>query len=55
MRISDIPMHDANRDLILLNENWEEQWKCTQKLEILTDKLKKALTDLEIEKKKTEK
>ncbi|CAF0709052.1 unnamed protein product [Brachionus calyciflorus] len=54
MKISDIPIHDANRDLILLNENWEEQWKCTQKLEILTDELKKTLNELELEKKKTE-
>ena len=53
--ISDIPMHDANRDLMIMNEKWEEEWNLTQSLEILTDKLQKALADLENEKKKTDK
>lgn len=53
--ISDLPLHDANRDLMLMNEHWEEEWNLTQNLEILTDKLQKALSELEIEKKKTDK
>jgi guanylate cyclase soluble subunit beta len=48
-------MHDANRDLMIMNEKWEEEWNLTQNLEILTDKLQKALADLENEKKKTDK
>jgi len=48
-------MHDSNRDLILMNEHWEQEWILTQNLEILTDKLQKALLELEIEKKKTDK
>jgi len=55
MFISDIPMHDASRDLMLMNEHWEEEWTLTQNLEILTDNLKKALADLESEKQKTDK
>jgi hypothetical protein len=43
------------RELMLMNEHWEEEWNLTQSLEILTDKLQKALLDLEIEKKKTDK
>lgn len=53
--ISDIPLHDANRDLMLMNEHWEEEWNLTQSLEILNDKLQKALAELESEKKKTDK
>ena len=48
-------MHDANRDLMLMNEHWEEEWNLTQNLEILTDKLQKALSELEKEKRKTDK
>lgn len=48
-------MHDASRDLMLMNEHWEEEWNLTQNLEILTDKLQTALAQLEIEKKKTDK
>lgn len=55
MFISDIPMHDASRDLMLMNEHWEEEWTLTQNLEILTDNLQKALADLESEKQKTDK
>jgi len=55
LTVSDIPMHDANRDLMMMNEHWEEEWNLTQNLEILTDKLQKALSELEIEKKKTDK
>lgn len=55
MRISDMPMHDSNRDLILMNEHWEEEWNLTQNLEILTDKLQNAYKELEDVKKKTDK
>lgn len=47
-------MHDATRDLVLMSEHWENEWNMTQNLEILTEKLKKALNELEIEKKKTD-
>jgi guanylate cyclase soluble subunit beta len=50
-----MPMHDSNRDLILMNERWEEEWTLTQNLETLTDKLQKALSELESVKKKTDK
>jgi guanylate cyclase soluble subunit beta len=53
--LSDIPMYDASRDLVLMNEHWENEWNLTQNLEILTDKLKRALEELESEKKKTDK
>ena len=55
LSISDMPMHDANRDLMLMNEHWEEEWNLTQSLEILNDNLSKALSELESEKKKTDK
>ena len=55
MRISDMPMHDSNRDLILMNEHWEEEWNLTQNLEILTDKLQNAYKELEDVKRKTDK
>ena len=48
-------MHDSTRELVFMNEKWENEWEMTKNLEILTDKLKKALNDLEIEKKKTDK
>ncbi len=54
LSISDVPMHDANRDLMLMNEHWEEEWNLTQNLEILTDNLQKALSELETEKRKTD-
>ena len=40
---------------MIMNERWEEEWNLTQNLEILTDKLQKALSELETEKKKTDK
>lgn len=54
MRISDMPMHDSNRDLMLMNEHWEEEWNLTQNLEILTDKLQNAYKELEDVKRKTD-
>ncbi|XP_048589655.1 guanylate cyclase soluble subunit beta-1 [Nematostella vectensis] len=52
--LSDIPLHDATKDLILLSEQFKAEYVLTQQLEILTDKLrqthnalaeKKQLTD----------
>jgi guanylate cyclase soluble subunit beta len=52
--ISDIPMHDSNRELMLINEHWSEEFVLTQNLEILTDKLQQATKELESEKQKTD-
>ncbi|CAM1304733.1 GUCY1B3 (predicted), partial [Pycnogonum litorale] len=52
--LSDIPLHDATRDLVLLSEQFEAEYKLTQNLEILTDKLQKTYRELEDEKKKTD-
>uniref|UniRef100_A0A3P8V398 Guanylate cyclase soluble subunit beta-1 n=1 Tax=Cynoglossus semilaevis TaxID=244447 RepID=A0A3P8V398_CYNSE len=52
--LSDIPLHDATRDLVLLGEQFREEYKLTQELEILTDRLQHTLRALEDEKKKTE-
>ncbi len=52
--LSDIPLHDATRDLVLVSEKFEAEYKLTQKLEILTDKLQQTYRDLEMEKGKTD-
>ncbi|CAH1777167.1 unnamed protein product [Owenia fusiformis] len=52
--LSDIPIHDATRDLVLLSEQFEAEYKLTQKLEILTDQLKQTHIELEKERMKTE-
>ncbi|XP_072171184.1 guanylate cyclase soluble subunit beta-1-like [Diadema setosum] len=52
--LSDIPLHDATRDLVLISERFEEEYKFTQKLEILTDKLQQTYREIENEKKKTD-
>ncbi|KTF76468.1 hypothetical protein cypCar_00046533 [Cyprinus carpio] len=52
--LSDIPLHDATRDLVLLGEQFREEYKLTQELEILTDHLQHTLRALEDEKKKTD-
>lgn len=53
--LSDIPLHDATRDLVLLSEHFEAEYKLTKNLEILTDKLQLTHRELEDEKKKTDK
>lgn len=53
--LSDIPLHDATRDLVLLSEQFEAEYKLTRNLEILTDKLQLTYRELEDEKKKTDK
>jgi guanylate cyclase soluble subunit beta len=52
--LSDIPIHDATRDLVLLSEQFEAEYKLTRNLEILNDKLQSTYRDLEAEKKKTD-
>ncbi|GIY36880.1 guanylate cyclase soluble subunit beta-1 [Caerostris extrusa] len=52
--LSDIPLHDATRDLVLLSEHFVAEYKLTKNLEILTDKLQNTYRELEDEKKKTD-
>lgn len=52
--LSDIPLHDATRDLVLLSEQFEAEYNLTKNLEILTDKLRLTYRELEEEKKKTD-
>ncbi|KAH3843075.1 guanylate cyclase soluble subunit beta-1-like [Dreissena polymorpha] len=53
--LSDIPLHDSTRDLVLLSEKFDEEYRLTQKLEFLTDKLQTMHRELEEEKRKTDK
>ncbi|KAF2360651.1 Adenylyl cyclase class-3/4/guanylyl cyclase [Trinorchestia longiramus] len=52
--LSDIPLHDATRDLVLLNEQFEAEYNLTTKLEVLTDKLQQTYRQLDSEKQKTD-
>lgn len=52
--ISDVPLHDATRDLVLLSEKFEAEYKLTRNLEILTDKLQQTFRELDSEKQKTD-
>ena len=52
--LSDIPLHDATRDLVLMSERFEQEYKLTRKLEIMTEQLQQTYRDLEDEKKKTD-
>ncbi|KAL8593726.1 hypothetical protein ACOMHN_036270 [Nucella lapillus] len=52
--LSDIPLHDATRDLVLLSERFEAEYKLAQKLEILNEQLTMTYKELEEEKKKTD-
>ncbi|XP_073816050.1 guanylate cyclase soluble subunit beta-1-like isoform X2 [Musca autumnalis] len=54
LHISDVPLHDATRDLVLLSEKFEAEYKLTKNLEMLTDKLQQTFRDLESEKQKTD-
>ena len=40
--LSDIPVHDSTRDLILLSEQFRAEFELTQKLEVMTDKLQQT-------------
>uniref|UniRef100_F6YD09 Guanylate cyclase soluble subunit beta-1 n=1 Tax=Ciona intestinalis TaxID=7719 RepID=F6YD09_CIOIN len=55
LRLSDLPLHDATRDLVQLGEQFEEDYKLAQSLEILTDKLQHTMLAREREKKMTDK
>ena len=44
--LSDIPIHDATRDLVLLSENIQKELKLTQQLGIVSDHLKKIHAEL---------
>ncbi|XP_066923235.1 guanylate cyclase soluble subunit beta-1-like [Clytia hemisphaerica] len=44
--LSDIPIHDATRDLVLLSENIQKELKLTQQLGIVSDHLKKIHSEL---------
>ena len=52
--MSDIPLHDATRDLVLLSEQFEAEYKLTRDLEMLTDQLQQTKVELEREKQKTD-
>jgi guanylate cyclase soluble subunit beta len=52
--VSDIPIHDSTRQLILLSEQFAAEYKLTQRLEVLTDYLKQTHKELEAEKQLTE-
>ena len=53
--LSDIPVHDATRDLVLLSEQFRAEYELTQKLETMTDKLQQTYRELEVEKQLTDK
>ncbi|KAL1130144.1 hypothetical protein AAG570_013082 [Ranatra chinensis] len=52
--ISDIPLHDSTRDLVLMSEKFEADYKLTRNLEFLTDKLQQTYRELDGEKQKTD-
>lgn len=52
--LSDIPLHDATRDLVLLSEQFEAEYKVQKKLTMLTEQLNVMKCELEEEKKKTD-
>merc|ERR550519_1742484 len=54
MYLSDIPIHDATRDLVLLSEAFNNEYKLTKNLEVLTDKLQHTNRELAAEKMKTD-
>lgn len=47
--LSDIPIHDATRDLVLLSENFQKELKMTHQLGIVNDHLQKIHAELEEE------
>ena len=53
--LSDIPLHDSTRDLVLLSEQFRAEYELTQKLEVMNDKLQQTYRELEIEKQLTDK
>ncbi|OQV20579.1 Guanylate cyclase soluble subunit beta-1 [Hypsibius exemplaris] len=53
--LSDLPLHDATKDLVLMSEHFEEEYNLARDLEVLTDNLQQSYRELEEEKKKTDK
>ncbi|XP_064636922.1 guanylate cyclase soluble subunit beta-1-like [Lineus longissimus] len=53
--LSDIPVHDATRDLVLLSEQFRAEYELTQRLEVMTQNLRHTYKELEIEKQLTDK
>lgn len=53
--LSDIPIHDATRDLILVSEHRNAECALTQRLQILTDKLQQTGRELKKEQQLTDK
>ena len=49
MYLSDIPVHDATRDLILMSEQHSAESELKENLEILTDQLQQTSKELEYE------
>lgn len=47
--LSDIPIHDATRDLVLLSENFQKELELTHQLGIVSDHLQKIHSELEEE------
>lgn len=54
LSIDDLPLHDATRELVMLGEQFKEEYKLAQNLEILTDKLQHTTRAREREKKMTD-
>lgn len=52
--LSDIPLHDATRDLVLLSEQFEAEYKVQENLTALTEQLNEMKNELEEEKNKTD-
>ena len=49
--MSDIPIHDATRDLILISEQHSADNEVKKKLEVITENLQKTSRELEYEQK----
>ncbi|OWA52805.1 Guanylate cyclase soluble subunit beta-1 [Hypsibius exemplaris] len=52
--LSDIPLHDAAHDLVVLAEQFAADYAQARELEILTDQLRQTFRDLEAEKARTD-
>ncbi|OQV11482.1 Guanylate cyclase soluble subunit beta-1 [Hypsibius exemplaris] len=52
--LSDLPLHDATKALVVMSEQFAEDYNMARKLEILTDQLQQTFLDLEAEKRRTD-
>lgn len=52
--LSDIPVHDATKDLVVISEQFAEDYDLVRDLEVLTDQLQQSFRNLEAEKTKTD-